>query len=55
MKDKIRFEKFSTLSIASFSTAKDLAKMMKEVGIDTNQTGEEKDSNLKEESRTVSL
>ena len=36
MKDKTRFEHFSVLSVAEFSATKDLVKMTKEEGLDSN-------------------
>ena len=41
MKEKKKFDHSSGLSIKSFSTAKDLAKMMEEEGIGMNLKGED--------------
>ena len=46
MNDEIRFECFLALSIAVFSTSKELMNTMKEVGLDVNPKGERDDSSI---------
>ena len=46
MKEEIRFNYSSALSIAEFSSTKELVKIMKEAGLDVNPKGEGEDSSL---------
>ena len=55
MKDEIRCEYSSTLSVSVLSTAKELAKAMKEERLSVNQKGEREASILEEESEIVYL
>ena len=48
MKGKIRFEWFPDLSIVAFSAVNEIAKKMKEEGLDVDPKGESSDSSLKE-------
>ena len=55
MKDKIIFSYSSAIFVAEFSTAKELARITKEVGLDTNLKGEGEDSRPKKGLRAISL
>ena len=47
MKDEMRFECSSTLCVAAFSAAKELANMMNESGLDINSKAKRECSRLK--------